>query len=322
MGPLASKTVIVLETTEPVAASARHVRIDSAAVERWAAGVLREDLRPTGHSLLTDLPGDREQLANLVLMIDALNFCFWGPQPVHLTGGVEHRGFNAMLAAISEAARQDARWFDPRFWCEATPGEFRLAVSPSGEMPMLHERQRILRETGKLLLDRFDGQFSEAVESVNHRAWDLAALLLVSFDSFRDVSEHRNRPVFFAKRAQITALDLSMTWVEHGYDPLAGLESLTAFADYRLPQTLRHLGILEASDELAGAIDGGVELSAGGEQEVELRAATIVAVERMREALKRRGLEIPAWQIDWYLWHHSHDADVRVAHHRTRTIFY
>lgn len=298
------------------------MRIDRAAIERWAERVSREDLRPTGHSLLAELPGDRDQLANLVLLIDALNFCFWGPQPVHSVRGVEHRGFNAMLAAISDTARRDARWFDPRFWCAATADEFRMGVSPSSELPMLHERQRIMRETGKLLLERFDGRFSEAVESVNRRAWDLAALLLVSFDSFRDVSEHRNRPVFFAKRAQITALDLSMTWVEHGYEALAGLESLSAFADYRLPQALRHMGILEVSEDLAAAIEGSVELAAGGEEEVELRAATIVAVERMREELSRRGLETPAWQIDWYLWEHSHDADVRIAHHRTRTIFY
>lgn len=319
---LASQAVIVLETTEPVAAAARHVGIDAAAIERWASIVSRDELRPSGHSLLAALPGEREQVANLVLLIDALNFCFWGPQPVHAMGGVEYRGFNAMLAAISEAARRDGRWFDPRYWCEATPGEFRMAVSPSGELPMLHERQRIARETGQLLIERFDGRFVEAVESVNGRAWDLAALLLVSFDSFRDVSEHRNLPVFFAKRAQITALDLSTAWVEHGHDPLIGLERLTAFADYRLPQALRHLGILEVSTGLHETIERGDELPAGSEPEVEVRAATVVAVERMREALARRGWEIPAWQIDWYLWEHSHDADVRVAHHRTRTIFY
>jgi len=314
--------VIVLETTLPVVADARHVALRDDALERWASEVGADDLRPSGPSLLADLPGDREQLANLVLLIDALNFCFWGPQPVHSTGGVEHRGFNAMLAAIADEARRDARWFNPQFWCDATPGEFRLAVSPFGELPLLHERQRIVRETGRLLIERFDGRFSEAVESVNGRAWDVAALLLCSFDSFRDVSEHRNRPVFFAKRAQITALDLSMAWAEHGYEPLSGLEALTAFADYRLPQALRHLGILELSDELRETVEGGAELPAGCEEEVEMRAATVVAVERMREQLARRGREVPAWQIDWYLWDRSHGAEVRVAHHRTRTIFY
>ncbi len=302
--------------------AAEHVRLSPAAIDRWAESVSWDELRPTGHSLLADLPGDREQLANLVLLIDALNFCFWGPQPVHSASGVEHRGFNAMLAALGEAARNDRRWFDPRFWCEATHAEYRAALCPRGELPMMHERERIGRETGALLIDRFDGQFVEAVDSVNSRAWDLAALLLCSFDSFRDVSEHRSRPVFFAKRAQITAIDLSMTWVEHGYEPLAGLEQLSAFADYRLPQALRHLGILEVSESLGAAIESGVELSAGEEPEVELRAATVVAVERMKDTLSRRGLAVPAWQIDWYLWSHSHDADVRVAHHRTRTIFY
>ena len=124
---------------------------------------------------------------------------------------------------------------------------------------------------------------------MNHRAWDLAALLLCSFDSFRDVAEHRSRPVFFAKRAQITALDLSMAWTEHDYDPLVGLDQLTAFADYRLPQALRHLGIVEVVEDLGRKIDGGNEIAAGSPEEVELRAATVVAVDEMQRALTGAG---------------------------------
>jgi hypothetical protein len=314
--------MIVLETTRPVVESAEFVHIDPEAVRRWAGTITADQLRPGGHSLLANLPGNREQIANLVLLIDALNFCFWGPQPSYSTGGTTHRGFNAMLAAIIDAARRESRWFGARFWCDVPSAQFRAASSPAGDLPMLAEREEIARQTGRTLLERFDGQFAAAVESVNHRAWDLAALLLCSFDSFRDVSEHRSRPVFFAKRAQIAALDLSISWAEHGYEPLSGLEQLTAFADYRLPQALRHLGIVGVSPELAERIEGQSELEAGSPAEVELRAATVVAVEEMRAALAARGQDTSAWQIDWHLWNRSHDDDVRIAHHRTRTIYY
>lgn len=302
---------------------ARSVRIDAEVVRRWAAHVTPSELRPTGHDLLTQLPGDRGQLANLILLIESLNFCFWGdPPPTYTRDGITRRGFNAMFAAVLDGLRREPRWLDASFWCDAPAAEVRALIAPTFTLPLMHERERIIWDTGRTLMDRFDGQFENAVESVNGRAWDLAALLLTSFDSFRDVAAYRGRAVYIAKRAQITPADLSTAWESHGHESLVGLDALTAFADYRLPQALRHLGIVIVDDSLAGAIERRELLPAGGEAEVELRAATIWAVEDMRAALAARGMQVPAWQIDWYLWNRSHDADVAVAHHRTQTVYY
>ena len=51
------------------------------------------------------------------------------------------------------------------------------------------------------------------------------------------------------------------------------------FADYRVPQILRHIGVLSYSDELAQLIDSETELAYSGKLEVELRAATVVTVD-------------------------------------------
>jgi hypothetical protein len=315
--------MIVLDTTRPVVDAARLVRIDDAAILRWAAGVRPDDLRPRGHDLLAELPGDRPTLANLVLLIDSLNFCFWGdPPPTLEWRGRRYAGFNALLAAVIRAAQQDARWADPRFWAAMTRDDFRAALASAGPLPLMDERERVLRETGRTLTERFAGGFAEAADSVNRRAWDLAALLAAGFGSFRDVSAYRGRAVWFVKRAQIAALDLSTTWSIHGHEPLAGLERLTAFADYRLPQALQHLGILLYAPPLAAAIDGLEELPPGGEAEVEIRAATVWAVERMRVAAAARGIDSTAWEIDWHLWDRAHAPDVTRPHHRTRTIYY
>jgi hypothetical protein len=315
--------MIVLETTQAVMHQARLVRIDDDAMRRWAEQTPAEALRLAGGGLMDQLPGDREQAANLVLLIDALNFCFWSREPIHTgwCGRTFHR-FNAMLASIIRAATDDPRWFDPHFWLVVPRGELRSILAPAGELLMLDEREQIVRETARLLIERFDGRFSAAVESVNRRAWDLAVLLLVSFDSFRDVAAYHDQPVYFAKRAQICAMDLSLAWQARGDEPLDGLDHLTAFADYRVPQVLRHLGILRLSPDMEAAIERGEEIAVGSEPEIELRAATVQAVEAMRRALADRGVYRPAWQIDCHLWERSHDADVSVAHHRTRTVFY
>jgi len=145
---------------------------------------------------------------------------------------------------------------------------------------------------------------------------------MTNFDSFRDVSSYHGQPVYFMKRAQICPLDIAITWQLHDHPPLSGVEELTAFADYRVPQALRHLGILRLSPELAEAIDAGRELPMDCEEEIEIRAATIVAVDRMVRALNEVGKKAAAWQVDCNLWAMARSEDVRVEHHRTRTVYY
>ncbi len=58
------------------------------------------------------------------------------------------------------------------------------------------------------------------------------------------------------------------------------------FADYRVPQILRELNILNYSDQLAQLIDSEVKLEYSSEFEVEIRALTIVAVEEILEKIK------------------------------------
>lgn len=315
--------MIVFETIRPVVDAARDVRIDDAAVDCWAKSVTQAELRPPAHDLLKHLPGDESQLANLVLLISALNFCFWSEDPIRIEWrGKMYERFNAMFISLMLAARYDPAWFDARYWLSVPRAELDQVLSGKGTLLMMDERERVVRETAQTLLERFDGQFMHAVESVNRRAWDLAVLLMANFESFRDVSRYGDLPVYFMKRAQICPIDLSIAWQSHDYAPMKNMESLSAFADYRLPQSLRHLGIVVLSDALAARIEAEEELPAGSAEEVEIRAATIEAVERMRHAAISAGKPAATWEIDWYLWITSHDPAIRVNHHRTRTVYY
>jgi hypothetical protein len=73
-------------------------------------------------------------------------------------------------------------------------------------------------------------------------------------------------------------------------------------------------------------IDARVELPAGSEEETEIRAASVQAVELMRESIRQVHGErlCPASiQLDWWLWaagERTRASDP--CHHRTRTIFY
>ena len=323
MYPLQSLPMIVLDSTRHVIENARQVRLNDDAIARWADQVTSDDLRPSEHALLAQLPGSQAQLANLVLLIDALNFCFWSDDPIQFDWrGKIYRRFEAMMVSILLAARYEPRWFDPHFWLEVPRVEIDDVLRGKHSLHLMDEREFIIRDTARVLIDRFDGQFIHAIESVNERAWPLAVLLMTNFDSFRDVSNYRGQPVYFLKRAQICALDVSVAFDTHGHPPLVGLDELTAFADYRVPQALRHLGIMVLDDDLARTIDGAIELPVCSEAEIELRAASIHAVDRMSRAAVKSGKTAPPWIVDWHLWGLSHYPDVKADHHRTRTVYY
>ncbi len=315
--------MLVLDTTRHVAEAARDVAIDDDAIERWAKSLAANSFDAAGPGLLEHLPGTRDQAANLVLLVDALNFCFWSPDPIRIQWrGRVYERYNAMLVSLILAAKSDPRWFDPRYWLLVPADELRQVLAGTGELLMMPEREQVVRETARVLLDRYDGQFFRAADSVNFRAWPLAVLLMTNFESFRDVSRYGNKPVYFMKRAQICAMDLSAALRLKDHDGLEGLDELTAFADYRIPQALRHLGILRFSARLADVVDRAAELQPGTPEEVEIRSASVQAVDRMTAMARQNGHRVAAWQVDCALWELSHAPEVNVPHHRTRTIYY
>jgi hypothetical protein len=97
------------------------------------------------------------------------------------------------------------------------------------------------------------------------------------------------------------------------------IAALTCFADYRLPQLLWTRGALVFSVDLAAAVGSCTELAPGSEEEVEIRAATVQAVERIKALLGG----ITSVEVDWRLWNRGESELVRLKpHHRTRTVFY
>ncbi len=302
---------------------ARLVSIDEAAVGRWAKETPQDALKPLGHELIGQLTGSQEGLANLVLLIDALNFCFWSGNPLQFEWrGTTYHRYEAMFVSIMLAARYEPKWRDAEYWVSVPSEELRETLSGKGELLLLDEREQIVRETGRILIERFDGQFIHAIESVSGRAWPLAVLLMTEFDSFRDVATYHGQIVYLMKRAQICPLDIAACWQAHGHAGLSGLEELTAFADYRVPQALRHLGIIKLAPELAESVDREVEIAPGSEAEVEIRAATIQAVDKMVKACGKVNKRACAWEIDWYLWGLARSGAVQAKHHRTRTVYY
>ncbi len=96
------------------------------------------------------------------------------------------------------------------------------------------------------------------------------------------------------------------------------------FADYRVPQILHHVGIMSYSERLLQQIKSMSEIQFGSEVESEIRAATVIAVEMIRDRLlEKKGLKLLSIEIDWLLWNWGEKIKDEIApHHRTLTIYY
>lgn len=71
-------------------------------------------------------------------------------------------------------------------------------------------------------------------------------------------------------------------------------------------------------------MDGKEELLPGSPEEIEIRAATVQAVERMRDELEvSHKIRCKTIELDWFLWQRGEAIKEKIQpHHRTLTIFY
>ncbi len=321
----------VLTSTATVVRAARLVRIERERIaelaERWAAAAWPEG---AGTDTVRAMRLGDERTANVVLLLDALNFCFWG-EPGHSRWQVEWRGrtldgFAALMAALVRALDEGRPVWDARYLAALDDAELGAILRPapgSATIPLFAARLAHAREVGRVLLERYDGTFAQVAEAADGSAVELTHTLARDFRSFDDVVAWHGYTIRFYKRAQICVADLRATVTDAPWARFRDMERLTAFADYKLPQVLRWQGALVYAPELAARVDGYAPVAAGSDAEIEIRAATIWAVELLRRALMERGVARTASEIDQRLWMESQHASPDMhPYHRTRTIYY
>ncbi|PWT78971.1 MAG: hypothetical protein C5B60_00365 [Chloroflexi bacterium] len=321
----------VLTATAEVVRTSQHVTLDQAAVRdlvaRWTAEPWPE--APAGLDSLHFFDGTWRTV-NFMLALDALNFCFFGEvgQPRWRVEWMDQvwDGYNALAAALSRAVASGFPIWDAAYLAAMSEVDLRQILCPiagSPEIPLFPARLSNVREAGRVLLERYRGRFATAVDQTGRSAVALVLLLVREFPSFRDIARRGSLVVPFFKRAQICVADLHTAFAGDDYGAFSDLDALTAFADYKLPQLLRRYGILRYSTELAAKVDQMLPIESGAEEEIEIRSATIWAVEWLRRGLRTRGMIYPASAIDYRLWADSQAVTPETRpYHRTRTIYY
>ncbi|TFK70949.1 hypothetical protein BDN72DRAFT_765756 [Pluteus cervinus] len=327
-----------------------------------------------------------------IFLISTLNFSFWSEKEgLPERYGVEWKtgwgqrdrkvftGYWSLVASLNRALVDDKiPIIDPCFYSSDTlcPDSliqhvFRPSPQSTEAIPLLPQRIAIMREVGLILCNSFGGSYQGLIAEFQRRhdgqgtALDLVKMVTETFPSFRDEVYLNGRKIYLWKRAQILVAE---TWAAF-YPPShsaphplfpgkrgPAIQHLTMFADYRVPQILHHLRILEYPPTLMRLLNAGTALAPGSREEVSLRAASIIAVEKVREEILRiisaekerefdkagvtlfqQGEDVDAVSsvvIDFYLWDlakkiESGEEKVEsiqtaeiVPIHRTRSIWY
>ncbi|KAI5325208.1 PREDICTED: UPF0553 [Prunus dulcis] len=295
-----------------VASHSSHVVVDSSGIEKVAETI---DTIP---KVNWDFEGihyfDNGPLTvQYLFVLDALNFCFWPDKDLN---------YDNLAAGLKAALQNDKSVFDVDRLQKYTGPELRELLKWPRPLPLEDERVRLLHEVGFELERSFDGKASNLVESCGKSAVKLVALVTRHFPGFRDHSVYKGHQVFLYKRAQIFAADLWGAFGGQGYGEFYDIGSITIMADYIVPAVLRQLGVLKYSATLASTIEANSQIDAGSEEEVELRACSIYAVEKMKELISMKsGKQVLSIELDLWLWSFGIQCPA-LQHHRTLSIYY
>lgn len=326
-------SVALFSACEAVMACAQHVRIDDARLDRMAETAPPHLLAiPTWQQEPGGFSGHADDAITWIVTVNAINFSYW-PRAgqsrwfTQTNGQIVGQDDEALgvMAALGQAIRSGVPLGDWRWLAQMERDELAAILAPApgaGPLPMLEQRLVALHDLAGA--QRRFGSPPALFEASRGSAVRFVELLTQSAPCWSDVQQYGEITIPFHKRAWLCA---AMIFGRFQHDPIRAFhdpENIPVFADYRLPQLLRGSGVLVLSDALAARIDALEPLAEDSPEEIELRAAAVVAAVRLREKLGAiHGVAPMHLQVDHFLWRTAVQVDDQLPpFHRTRTIRY
>lgn len=326
-----------------VAERSRDVIVDEEGVRKVAEMLyaLRysREFSPSGWKMMNPLAPsfDKDVAINWVFVTDTMNFSFWPDREDQQCEvnyrGTTYRGYMSLCAAVTRAMDEGVPITDPAYFSQMRETDLARVLRSDNDtpMPMLRERHQALTEAGRVLMQH-GGSFRSFISPAGNDAEKMVRYVVDHIPSYRDEAVFEGRKISLYKRAQILVADFWGVMEAKGEGNIPNLDSLTMFADYRVPQALVYLGALRYSAALMDALMNGELLSSGERREVEIRGCSIWCVEKIKNDLWRLVLErdgkrcdINSALIDFYLWTYAKQHHKEMAHipiHHTRCVYY
>lgn len=135
--------------------------------------------------------------------------------------------------------------------------------------------------------------------------------LLVESEAFKDERTYYGEKIRFDKRAQLAVCMIYEKCLHTMYEfEICDESSFTIFADYGIPAGLAAYNVFEYEDSLQKQIDNNIQIEENSKEEVEIRAATVLAGELIQEEIKNEtGVTVSMVVLDYLLWQMRNDAE-------------
>eukprot|EP00124_Ichthyophonus_hoferi_P004989 Ihof_evm1s632 gene=Ihof_evmTU1s632 len=287
------------------------VKINDEKIEEFVKSTSQDEI--TGFDPLTHLPLKMENLdqeINIYALMNILNFASGFRQELHAAigrGAYETITYGIMSLALQGNPLDANALLQLTLHDVATNFGFpisrekQVAVGVYMEEPTelrklaelimqcLHEVGQSLKNIGLKTLSQFIVRAIDPArgpDDLNRpMASSLIDALIKNFPAFDDRVTVDGVEVFLIKKAQLLCSDFYVRFGERDPERFAfkDYSKLTIFADNVVPAMLRHLGVIELHPSLLAKIEAKESLPAAGPEHTALRAASVVACDRIVE---------------------------------------
>lgn len=251
-----------------------------------------------------------EDIVNFLLVLHTIgDYCFWGDPKWEIR--VDNKVIDGTIAIMYVIIQ----WFKKHKSFKMSFEEFKDLLKGNVEIPLLKERYEELQVMNNFLGNR---SFYNMIKDIRDDK-RLFNLIIDNLPYFKDERVYKNKTIYFYKRAQLLTSDILhiralVENVEVHYNNLVGC------ADYKIPQIMNSLGMIQYSELLNEKIANKEEVEEGSSLEIEIRANSLVVIDYIyRKANKR----FERMDINDLLWLKSQDKKkINKNYHKTKTVNY
>ncbi len=271
----------IKSTCHYVVDNSKYVKINYAKLDKFISDIKYENLK---NWLLFNpynlLQLDIETIINFLLIFESIDYSFWG-QPkweINTEEGIKD-GSDALLYVMIKYVKETKS----TDFSNLTLNEFKELLKGNIDIPLLEERYKTIVNISRIVNEKMNGSFYKFIKNINLDT-KLFDTIINNFDSFKDEREYNGKTIYFYKLAQLLTSDI--LHIREKFENISvDYSNLIGCADYKIPQTLRAIGIVEYNNELSRIVDQRNQLENSSEYEVEIRASQIVVIDYISNIL-------------------------------------
>lgn len=237
-------------------------------------------------------------------------YCFWGePKWAITTEYGQLDGSYALMYLVLKRYKEHKDF-------NMTFEEFKLFLGGVGELPLIRSRYNNLVEMNKFI--KKNGNFYDAIKNM-YSDKELFTYIISNLKCYKDEEVYNGHTIYFYKRAQLLTSDI-LKVRELLEDVKVSYSNLVGCADYKIPQVMRNLGILEFDEELSFLVDNKILIDDNSTMEIEIRANTLIVIDYIANKLENK---FNRNDINDYIWCLGQDKSKMIKpYHRTLTNHY